>query len=105
MSTTKKQEVTLYVSAEKWCSNRFEIEINTYDPSRHADNNKNRIVIPLSQVTVEIEVPDISEKQLQAEEIKQLQASIDKEKADSYVRIKAIEERIQSLMAIEHSSN
>ena len=103
--STKKQEVTLYVTAAKWnCESKFDVRVDTYDLDKINDG-KHQVTVPLSQVTVEIEIPDVSEKQIQAEEIKQLQAAIDKEKADSYVRVKAIEERIQSLMAIEHSSN
>jgi len=99
MST--KEEVTLYITAEKWNSSReFEIHINTYDLHKINDGTS-RITVPLSEVTVEIEVPDVSVKQLQAEEIKQLRAQIQKEMADSFVRVTAIEEKIQSLMAIE----
>jgi len=99
----KKQEVTLYVCATKfkWQA-AFKVDINTYD--RSVLDAGEMTIIPLSEVTVEIEIPDVNGKQLQAEEIKKLQAAIRKEQADSYVRVTAIEERIQSLMALECES-
>lgn len=98
--SNKKQEVELYICATKmeWEA-EFSIEVNTYD--RANLDTGSQVIIPLSQVTIEIEVPDVNEKQLQAEEIRRLQERIKKEKIDSHVRVTAIEEKIQSLMAIE----
>ncbi len=95
-----KKEVKLYVTAHKWLG-EYEVEVSTHD--RHKYKSPGEVIIPLSEVTVEIDVPDVEKEQLMTEEIKQLQEQIQKERADSYVRITAIEEKIQSLMSIEHN--
>lgn len=102
---TKTQNVTMYIYAEKWDYDaEFEIKVACFDLSTSGHKLDGRVIIPLSQVTIEIEVPDVDEKQLQAEEIRQLQERIKQEKIDSHVRVTAIEEKIQSLMAIEVQS-
>jgi len=100
---TDKKKVKLYVTAVKLgYENEFKIEVNSFDKSTF--DNHGGIAIPLSVVEVEIEIPTISGEQLQAEEVKPLQAAIKKEMADSHVRVVAIEEKIQSLMCIENQS-
>lgn len=96
----KTKEVKLYVQAFKWHHrNTWDIRID----SSAFDSCDSRTVIQISEVTVEVEIPDINEKQLTLEEVKQLREFINKEQANSYMRIKAVEERIQSLLAIEHN--
>ena len=95
------KKVKLYVQAVKWAwDDKFAVQVNSF----RADSLDNRMVVELSEVEIEIEVPLINEKQLQMEEIKHLQSIIEKEKADSYVRVTAIEEKIQSLLSLEHTS-
>ena len=93
------RKVKLYVQAEKWINQQdFEINVSTYPRS----SCEHYTVIDISEVTVDVPVPAIDEKQLTQEEVKQLQAVIQKEKADSFVRVTAIEEKIQSLLSLEH---
>jgi hypothetical protein len=95
----KTKEVKLYVQAVKWqSSTKWEIEIASV-PFSSCDF---RTVVQLSEVTVEVQIPDIDEKQLTLEEVKQLEQAITQEKNESYVRVKAIEEKIQSLLALDH---
>ena len=75
---TDKKKVKLYVTAVKLgYENEFKIEVNSFDKSTF--DNHGGIAIPLSVVEVEVEIPTISGEQLQAEEVKQLQAAIQKE--------------------------
>ena len=96
------KKVTLYIAAHKYSygSKKFEIVVDTCDRSKWTHDTSS-ITIPLSEVEVEVPIPKITEKQLMLEEVKQLQAVIQKEKADSYVRVTAFEEKIQSLLCIE----
>ena len=95
------KKVKLYVQAVKWdWDDEFKIQVNSFHPV----SSDNCIFVDLSEVEIEIEVPLVNEKQLQMEEIKHLQSIIEKEKADSYVRVTAIEEKIQSLLSLEHTS-
>lgn len=101
---TDKRKVKLYVTAAKGCYDiEFKIEVDSFD--RTTLENRGSVAIPLSVIEIEIEIPDISGEQLQAEEVKQLQAAIKKEMADSHVRVIAIEEKIQSLLCIENQSD
>lgn len=94
----KSIECKLHIYAGKWTgTDVYEIEVSSNLP-RSEDY---RIIVPLSVVTVEVEVPVYSDKQLMAEEVKSLEAALIKEKADSHVRVVAIEEKIQSLLCIE----
>lgn len=94
----KSIECKLHIYASKWTgSDVYEIEVSSYLPK----TEDYKIIVPLSEATVEIEVPVYSDKQLLEEEVKSLRAALIKEKADSHVRIIAIEEKIQSLLCIE----
>ena len=93
------RKVKLYVQAVKWNhSKEFSVDVSCYNRT----SCEHYTVIDISEVTVDVPVPAIDEKQLTQEEVKQLQAVIQKEKADSFVRITAIEEKIQSLLSLEH---
>jgi hypothetical protein len=103
--TQEMKKVTLYIAAHKhsYHGSKFEIIVDTCDRSKWTHDTSSTTV-PLSEVEVEVPIPKVSEKQLLNEEVKQLQAVIQKEKADSHVRITAIEEKIQSLLCIENLS-
>jgi len=92
------KEVKLYVQAKKWIfESEFSIDVTT---NKFITDNSG-IVIDLSEITVDVQIPTVDHKQLQLEEVKQLQEIIKTERADSYARITAIEEKIQSLLCIE----
>ena len=93
------RKVRLYVQAIKWINSKeFKIEVGCYSKT----SCEHYTIIDISEVTVDVPIPAVNEKQLTQAEVKQLQAIIQKEKADSFVRITAIEERIQSLLSLEH---
>jgi len=99
-----KKKVKLYVTAFKSrYQSEFSIVVDSFDRSEF--ENIFDTAIPLSVVEIEVEIPTISGEQLQAEEVKQLQAAIQKEMADSHVRVTAIKEKIQSLLCIENQSD
>ena len=102
-TTQEKRKVNLYIAAIKGSyDSEFKIEVSTYDRSSWT-HNTDTVTVPLSTVEIEVPMPHVTEKQLMNEEVKQLQAQIQKEKADSHVRVVAIEEKIQSLLCIEAS--
>lgn len=97
----KTKEVKLYVQAVKWMSqDEFKVEVSTYK----RESCEYFVIVDLPEVTVDIEIPDVDAKQLDTEHIKQLEIQMQEEKDDSYVRVKAIEEKIQSLRVLEHIS-
>ena len=94
----KIMKVKLYVQARKYTwDNEFEIVVHAFKYPPSADST----VVQLSEVEVDVPVPEINEKQLQLEEVKQLQQRITEEKNASHCRVTAIEEKIQSLLCIE----
>ena len=64
-------------------------------------SDESAVVIPLSEVTVEVEIPKIYQNHLDLIQVEQLRETIKTERANSYARITAIEEKIQSLLCIE----
>jgi len=94
----KTKEVKLYVQAVKYnWEKEFVIDVRDYK----TESSREQVVVHLSEVTVEVQIPDVDVKHLQLEEVKQLQETIKTERANSYARITAIEEKIQSLLCIE----
>lgn len=92
------KEVKLYVQAVKYSwKDNFEIDISTMKRSTDTATT----AIQLSEVTVEIEIPNIYQNHLNLSHVEQLREAIKTEHADSYARITAIEEKIQSLLCIE----
>ena len=94
----KTKEVKLYVQAVKWSSSRvFKIEVSAHQ-QKTCDY---MVVVDLSEVLVEVPMPSVDNKQLTLAEVEQLRGKIKTERANSYARITAIEEKIQSLLCIE----
>jgi hypothetical protein len=92
------KEVKLYVQAVKWSWEKdFKIGVGICQ----GKSDKDRCVVDLSEVTVDVQIPTVDHKQLTLAEVEQLHAIIKTERADSYARITAIEEKIQSLLCIE----
>jgi hypothetical protein len=92
------KEVKLYVQANKYSwEDDFQIIVSTV---KH-NSDGSTVAIQLSEVTVDVQIPAIDQKTLQLAEVEQLHAIIKTERANSYARITAIEEKIQSLLCIE----
>lgn len=72
---------------------------NSYAPQ----NSDNRIVIPLCEREVDIDLPEVDNKTLTLAEVERLQQQIQKEQAESHKRIVDLQDRINSLLAIESS--
>ena len=102
--TQEIRKVSLFITAVKSSYQKeFEIKVECFDRSAW-NHDSTDVVIPLSSVEVEVPIPTVTDKQLMNEEIEQLKSKIQKEKADSHVRVTAIEEKIQSLLCIENTS-
>jgi hypothetical protein len=92
------KEVKLYVQAVKWAWEKdFKIGVGTY----RGESDKDRCVVDLSEVIVDVQIPTVDHNQLTLAEVEQLRETIKTERADSYARITAIEEKIQSRLCIE----
>ena len=92
------KEVKLYVIANKYTwEDDFKILVLTSLPMPDAAT----VAIQLSEITVEVPVPTIDKKQFKLAHVEQLKEVIKTERANSYARITAIEEKIQSLLCIE----
>lgn len=98
---TKTKEVTLFIQAIKWSWDRsFEIKVSTHQKKSDGDWT----IVDLDTMVVNVEIPVLDEKVLVLAEVEQLQAVIKAEKADSYLRIVALEEKINSLMYLENKA-
>jgi hypothetical protein len=92
------KEVKLYVQAHKYTwDDEFKIVVSTAKPLPDAAT----VVIQLSEVMIDVQIPTVNLKTLQLAEVEQLRETIKTERANSYARITAIEEKIQSLLCIE----
>ena len=93
------KEVKLYVQAVAWnhSSNGFEIEVCTFK----RESCESRVIVDLSEITVDVQIPTVDHKQLTLAQVERLKEVIKTERANSYARITAIEEKIQSLLCIE----
>ena len=92
------KEVKLYVMAHKYTwDDEFKIVVST---AKHLSDAAT-VVIQLSEVMIDVQVPTVNQKTLQLAEVEQLHEVIKTERANSYARITAIEEKIQSLLCIE----
>tara|TARA_R110000851_G_scaffold135594_3_gene271080 strand:+ start:1201 stop:1527 length:327 start_codon:yes stop_codon:yes gene_type:complete len=104
VQATKKHKVNLFVRAVKRDhSNGFVINVNTFEVDGHLFDHETSI--KLGSVEVEIDIPDIDLNGLNDLEIEQIKERIVKEKNESHLKIQAYEERIQSLLCIEHTDN
>lgn len=102
---TQLKEVTLYIAARKYeWDDEFRIAIDTYNAAELSSNinSDNEVIIPLSEVTVSIPVPEVSKDILDTKHIEFLEAEITAVMAAANVRVTAIKEKIQSLQALEH---
>ena len=95
---TEKKTVTLYVHAKKFnWDNVWDYDIHTF--VRTTDTTQ--MFELLKEINLEIEVPVIDQKSMSLQEIEQLRDQIKKVDAEAQMQKNAIEERIQSLLAIE----
>lgn len=91
-----KQTITLhmYECTEDWRAGKV---VDQYDYSQSQDMMKDKIY--LGSTEVEIDFPDVDTRQLQ---IDALEAQVQKERADSQVRVNLLIDRISKLQAIGH---
>jgi hypothetical protein len=94
------KEVKLYVYAVKWnYKKEFQIEVSCFK----RESCESYIIVDLSEVMIDVQIPTVNQKTLQLAEVEQLKETIKTERANSYARITAIEEKIQSLLCIEQA--
>ena len=95
---TEKKNITLYIQATKFEWEKvWNYDIQTF--VRKTDTNQ--MFELLKEINLEIDVPVIDQKSMSLQEIEQLRDQIKKVDAEAQMQKNAIEERIQSLLAIE----
>lgn len=94
-----KKPVTIFTYGEKYSwDNVFSVQHCVgFKPETSTD----RIIVLLSEQEVELEMPDGIDSDFSKYEVEELEKMRDKIKADTVVSVKAIEDKIQSLLAIE----
>lgn len=94
---TKKFTVYLYQSTEPWDAD---------DPVKmlcfKAENSDYAVFI--GEAEVEVEIPEMSRSDLVISQIAAAQAKIEKERADSQLRVNRLLDRISKLQAIGHEA-
>ena len=85
----------MYESTHDWEKGRQQVD--QYDMRKSPDLMKNRIWI--GQTEVEIDFPEVDTRQLQ---IDALNDQVQRERADSQIRVNLLLERISKLQAIGH---
>ena len=97
-------KVKLYIQASKWTAfgdgEKFNVEINAH--KRKSDGSE--IVIDLEEVEIDIDVPDICQKELTLAHANQLRCVKTKLKADTEIKLQSLDEQIESLLALENMS-
>lgn len=97
----QKFKMFVVVGVGKW--NHGQVELSKYKPSEDAsggigDNFATRF---LSEVEIEVDVPD---HDLVALEVDALEKAVQREKADSQVRVNVLLDRLSKLKAIGHEA-
>lgn len=96
-----KKTVTLYIQAVKsFYNDEFKIEINTYQ--RKSDPTMGTVVIDVDSEQIEVGCPDLKQSDFTEKHVEQLREIKQKHEAEHFIKIKAIDEEIQSLLAIEN---
>ena len=90
-----KKTVTLHMYESTYDWSKGDYHVDEYDMRKSPDLMKNRIWI--GQTEVEIDFPDVDTRQIQ---IDALQAEIQRERADSEVRVNLLLERIGKLQCL-----
>ncbi len=97
-----KTKVILYIQAVKWVcdfgDNAFNISVTSYK----RESDENHIVIDIDEQEVEIDVPEVSQKDLTIAHIEQLKGIKVKFQAEAHMKIKSIDEQIENLLSIEN---
>ena len=91
----------LYIQAVKWChDNEFKIEVSSHRRETDGYNT----VVDIEEKEIVFHVPEISENELTAKHIEQLQAMKLKVLADNHLRLQKVDDEISSLLAIENKA-
>ncbi|PIJ51972.1 hypothetical protein BL250_03140 [Erwinia sp. OLTSP20] len=86
----------LFIAAQKYTwENEFSIRVMDYDPP----DNENVTTVLLTTLDISIDIPSVNLTQCEIDGLEKMKSRI---VTDSQMRIKEIEEKIQSLRCIEH---
>jgi len=96
---TKK--VKLYIQAKKY---NWESEFNLCVDTMAFISDNNIVCVQLNSVEVDIEVPELDKKALTLAEIEQIRDHIKAEKANHYLRVTNLEDKINNLMCLENDT-
>lgn len=94
-----KKEITIYTQASKWS---FQQDMTIKHSTNKGTTDGSCMYIDLNKQVVEIDIPDGLEDLMVSAEISELEKMRDKIKADSVVKVNAIDDKIKSLLSIEN---
>ena len=89
---------TFYIQAEKYTfQDEFTISVNTF----RCESDERTVVIDIEEVEREFDIPDFTQEQFTNGHVEQLRNIREKLKADTQMKIKSLNEQIESLLALE----
>ena len=91
-------KVKLYIQASKYS---FQDEFTVSASCYRSQSCESSVVIDVDEVEVDIDVPEFTQEQFTNGHVDQLRIIKEKLKADTHLKIKSLDEQIESLLAIE----
>ncbi len=97
-----KIKTTLYIQAVKWAfENEFTSVVNTYKRT----TDETYTVIDIAEQVIELDAPEISNSELTAKQVEQLQKMRVQVLADNHIRLQKVDDEIASLLALESNND
>ena len=91
-------KVKLYIQASKYSfQDEFSVKVSCYK----SQSCESSVVIDVDEVEVDIDIPEFTQEQFTNGHVEQLRLIKEKLKADTHLKIKSLDEQIESLLAIE----
>ena len=91
-------KVKLYIQASKYS---FQDEFTVNASCYRSQSCESSVVIDVDEVEVDIDIPEFTQEQFTNGHVEQLRLIKEKLKADTHLKIKSLDEQIESLLAIE----
>jgi|VirMetMinimDraft_7_1064189.scaffolds.fasta_scaffold400518_2 hypothetical protein len=91
-------KVKLYIQASKYSfQDEFSVSVSCYKSTSDARN----VIIDIDELEIDVDVPEFTQEQFTSGHVEQLRIIKEKLKADTHLKIKSLDEQIESLLAIE----
>ena len=94
-------KVKLYIQARKWS---FEENFETIVSTFRIESDASYAMVDIDEVEVDIDVPKFTQEQFTNGLVEQLVKTKQKLQAETHLKLKSLDEQIESLLAIECKS-